>query len=769
VDSLSEVDTVLRKLWDQSLTPHLFITTSHDADSLRTIDPASWRHRRFEALEVPYRVCQLWMQQMIDAGRMDIASLVLATNLGGDFGLSGRTGLSPEGGLSGLVKAMLIESWMRGYRSTPMKVIDLHPRTTSEQAAEQIWQELAVPSYDLEVAFDGERRLALQAVPDPLREEESAGQQVRPARISHGGTWVITGGARGITSHVAEELGRRFGLQLHLIGTAEQPQLSQQFREAARQDRLALRRSIMAQAAERNENGMEAWRNIEKAIEIDATLARCREAGISAWYHSCDVANEADLKETLEKIRQVSGPITGVLHGAGIGQDARFDRKRPDKVDQCFRAKIDGCINLMAACRNDPLEWFLSFGSISGRFGANGHTDYSCANDTLAKLVDHYRQQRPGVRSVCFHWHAWGDIGMATKPETKLALEMINLEFMPAREGLAHFFRELEFGGDEPEVLITDRAYYRKFFPVDRLSSPASSPAMPLLDPEGAGGPAIGNTSFAVKLHPEQELFLRQHLIQQKPTLPFVVALELMAEAARAVTGKNFLVEARNVEALQAIKWSIPESLTLAVQAQPADEGVHCEVKADIRRRDGRVVASDRTFFTGTLHPANSLSPRRSVWPDLSKVAWEPVEYPEPSAAVYHGPDLRCLRRFAIVDDQGYGELSASSTVQLGGGHRPVSGWSVHCAAMDACLYAAALFAGKRYGRASLPSRFGFIRWGRLPDPGEPCLVRIRRKSELPRGLLLAFEMIGLNGDLLLEVDDYSIVWLGESHLLEVC
>jgi hypothetical protein len=88
---------------------------------------------------------------------------------------------------------------------------------------------------------------------------------------------------------------------------------------------------------------------------------------------------------------------------------------------------------------------------------------------------------------------------------------------------------------------------------------------------------------------------------------------------------------------------------------------------------------------------------------------------------------------------------------------------------MDACLYAAALFAGKRYGRASLPSRFGFIRWGRLPDPGEPCLVRIHRKSELPRGLLLAFEMIGLNGDLLLEVDDYSIVWLGESHLLEVC
>src|SRR5690606_33680200 len=106
-------------------------------------------------------------------------------------------------------------------------------------------------------------------------------------------------------------------------------------------------------------------------------------------------------------------------------------------------------------------------------------------NDTLAKLMDGYRRERPDVASVAFHWHAWGDIGMATKPETKLALEMINLEFMPAREGLAHFLAELERGGNEPEVLITDRAYYRKFFPVDRHPHADAAGSSPLLDPEG--------------------------------------------------------------------------------------------------------------------------------------------------------------------------------------------------------------------------------------------------------------------------------------------
>lgn len=28
----------------------------------------------------------------------------------------------------------------------------------------------------------------------------------------------------------------------------------------------------------------------------------------------------------------MSGPIRGVVHGAGVGRDSRFDRKQPEKV-----------------------------------------------------------------------------------------------------------------------------------------------------------------------------------------------------------------------------------------------------------------------------------------------------------------------------------------------------------------------------------------------------------------------------------------------------
>ncbi len=200
----------------------------------------------------------------------------------------------------------------------------------------------------------------------------------------------------------------------------------------------------MQTARRAGQNPLEAWRDTEKALEIDSTLRRMTAAGVTATYHSCDVSDRAALARVLARIRQLDGPIEGVLHGAGVGKDTRFDRKERKNVEQCIRAKTDGAAALMELTQDDPLRYFVAFGSISGRFGANGHTDYSLANDMLAKQLDWFRRQRPECAAVAFHWHAWGDVGMATKPETKLALELIDMQFMPAHEGVQHLIAELE-------------------------------------------------------------------------------------------------------------------------------------------------------------------------------------------------------------------------------------------------------------------------------------------------------------------------------------
>lgn len=134
--TLSDLDTELDRIWANDSTPHLFLTTPHDdAACWTTLDTAGWERRHSDALAIPYRVCQRWMQRTIDDDRMGKASLVTTLKLGGGFGFDAMSesvqtseqikGRSAEsGGLAGLTKAMLIEAWMRGYRDTPMLVVD---------------------------------------------------------------------------------------------------------------------------------------------------------------------------------------------------------------------------------------------------------------------------------------------------------------------------------------------------------------------------------------------------------------------------------------------------------------------------------------------------------------------------------------------------------------------------------------------------------------------------------------------------------------------
>lgn len=781
--TVETIDSILNAIWNKHETPHLFITTPHDNTALDELNTAAWTARRDMALSIPFRTCQLWMQRMIDQSWMDRATLVSVVNAGGDFGFSSSNVVTPEsGGLAGLTKAMLIEAWMRGYRQTPMKVIDIAPKTSSAAAIEGIFAELAVPSHDEEVSVDGNNRLAVRPCYSPLT--ESVSEPASPP--TRGGTWIITGGGRGITAMTSIALAERYDLKLHLLGTAPLPNLSENVRQQAATQRAALRRDVMSRAQAAGENPIEAWRDLEKAIEIDLTLQQCQAKGLDATYHCVDVSDSLSVSKLLDEIRNLDGPIKGVIHGAGAGQDARFDRKRLEKVEKCIRAKVDGAIALAEATMDDPLEWFVGFGSISGRFGANGHTDYSLANDMLAKVVGRLRQQRPDVRCVTFHWHAWGDIGMATKPEAKLALEMIGMEFMPASEGLQHFLSEFEHGGNMPEVLITDRNYIRKFFPGFGEAN-QSTVTLPILSPSGNAKSQATKSSdqtWAVTLDPHRDRFLSEHLVGGKPTLPFVIALEMMAEAAKHASGGMPVRLIRNAQAFHALKFTTDDAMAIEIVARNVAETDKQEASdqhlsswsicADLRRRDGRIVESSREHFHASVISSENLTmpePIRlndfnieeAVNSDLNSDArFSAIEYLDRDAAVFHGEPLRTLHRIAFVGaSEAIGLLTAPSPVQLGGERRPVDGWCIPCAVMDGMLYASAMLAYHISHKPSLPVRFGSIHLGRLPDPGEPLRVAIRVVSRDENGMTMDADLIGLNDDPLISIRNYRIHWIG--------
>ena len=440
------------------------------------------------------------------------------------------------------------------------------------------------------------------------------------------------------------------------------------------------------------------------------------------------------------------------------------------KIQQCLQAKIDGCAALASATIDDPLEFFVGFGSISGRFGANGHTDYSAANDMLAKMIGRLSVQRPETRCFTFHWHAWGDVGMATKPEAKLALDMIGMEFMPADEGLQHFLNEIEYGGDESEVLITDRRYVRKFFPDDAMNHNDAPDQIyrPMLDPaeNGLDHLSADRSAFKVTLDPTRDLFLKEHLVGERPTLPFVMAIEMLAEAASTASllegGPSDVVACRNVRAIRPLKCVTDDAFAIEVVRQSEA----WNLVSDLRRRDGRLVEAARQYFTAEVE-LGSRGPRSllpSEFGETSSITRHPIDYLSPDAPVYHGPSLQCLRNIGFRDGQhplAVGTIVAPSPAHLAGEARPLAGWILAPATMDAVLYAAGMLAYRVGDRPSLPIAFDKIEFGRLPVPGEPLEVQVTWQKNDDDGGEMTATLAGLNQDMVLRLTGYRIGWLG--------
>jgi acyl transferase domain-containing protein/NAD(P)-dependent dehydrogenase (short-subunit alcohol dehydrogenase family) len=748
------------RAWNDEPVLHLVLATPHDQEAAIDFSSQVWKSRSSTGTSSIFWLCQHWLSKVIAANQIQQSTLTALTRLGGDFGFGNKI-IAPEGGaLTGLLKAIVIENWVNGNRGLAVKIIDTGRLDTPSAIATYVREEMLHSSYDMEISWANGVRKVVRAFPKNI-------VRLKKLPISRGGNWIFTGGGRGITAYVAEELALRYDLTLQLIGTAPAPNIPASWRNLDESGTRELKLEIMQEARRDHRpnavNPIKAWQNVEKAIEIDSTLARMRSRGIRVEYHCCDCSDATALSQVMSVIRRKHGPIRGCLHGAGVGQDARYDRKRPDKVRECLRAKIDGSIALMEATAQDPLEFFIGFGSISGRFGANGHTDYSMANDGLAKCIGWYRARRPEVKAVCFHWHAWGDIGMATKPETKLALEMIDMQFMPAREGLNHLIREIEGGAPRCEVLITDDRYYRMFYPAETVQSEGNSEQpirFSLLEKDQ-------NSSW---LDPLQDIFLREHCLDKRPLLPMVIGLELLVEAVAKkhewvpiqFGGPPLIV--RNFESFRGLRFFDDERKEVRLETNSNSSEPSAELKADFNARNGNLVEANRLYMKATIATSNAQSILGWTQSQPANLPWKDAGYPPADAPFYVGPAFRVLKRIAFEGDKAFGIIQAPSLIELAGNKRDVTGWRTPSAILDACLFATGVLAWNHVRPGiNLPVRFDEIMIHKMPKPGESCWLETRCLDFDNRSARFNFSLWGSDGKLVLEANGYRTAWV-ESH-----
>jgi NAD(P)-dependent dehydrogenase (short-subunit alcohol dehydrogenase family) len=654
-----------------------------------------------------------------------------------------------------------------GFR---VKVVDTDRATTSADLAALLCRELSSEDREVEAGYIAGRRYIVRPVAQPA--------ETLPAiAIPSGGTVVVTGGARGVTAVVARELAKEHGLKLHLVGSSPLPEIPEAYRNLNDDELKEVRGIVMKEALASGEKPADAWGRFEKALEIDKTLRSFADAGVQATYHACDVSNRKELAAVLDAVRAADGPITGIIHGAGFERASRFDKKQPEYVERTLAAKVDGAAALMDLTQNDPVMCFALFGSVSGRFGGVGQTDYCAANDMLAKMAAWYRLKRPSCRTACFHWHAWDDVGMAVRPESQHIRKLHDIRFMPSLEGTRHLLEELRIGLPEAEVVITElkadspavslpatAVEVQQALASEAVQSEAARAADAVAAPLIDDVVERSDNHLVAEMHldPTQEVFLTQHRYKGNPLLPVVVGIESLVEAALVLQGQQGpVISIRNLEILNGLRFLKNDPQTARIRATAGADGVVCELTADFYNSRGKLLQANRPCLKATI---GFEEPEALPALPIADTEWAEVGYPNDDLVIYHGPAFRYLKQITGKKETGeaWGRLIAAAASEIAG-RRSSDGWNVPCAVLDGCFFCCGVGLWIIFGGVvAIPQGIDRIRLFRTPQPGERCTVYFNYRGREGDISQFDFVLYGEDSAPVLAVDGYRNVVVAE-------
>src|SRR6202000_2342 len=127
-------------------------------------------------------------------------------------------------------------------------------------------------------------------------------------------------------------------------------------------------------------------------------------SGANVQVIACDAADRAALAEVIAGISD-QHPLSGVIHAAGLLDDAMVTSLTPERIVAVLRANVDAAGNLHELTRDLDVSAFVMFSSMAGLAGASGQANYAAANSFLDGLAVHRRNR--GLPAVSLAWGLW--------------------------------------------------------------------------------------------------------------------------------------------------------------------------------------------------------------------------------------------------------------------------------------------------------------------------------------------------------------------------
>ncbi|MGB6031423.1 MAG: SDR family NAD(P)-dependent oxidoreductase, partial [Bacteroidota bacterium] len=461
--------------------------------------------------------------------------------------IDGNMGCDPEklsvpdpsyGSLIGFYKGLRKE-----LPESQVKIIDFSPRALADEfdaCANHLITEIESSGTGVEITYPAGHRMVLK-----IQEREATSD--RTLSLTAKDTLLITGGGTGISSRAMLELARRYPIGFIVVDRTPIPE---EIESLARLDEAGLeklRKEIHEELKKEHQRVTPVMVNrkfdaVTKAIEIHRNLERVRSLGRRVEYIATDVRDRKTLGDGLERARKAVGPVTAILHGAGIDRSHLIDQKSVQEFQDVFSVKALGAYNLMALCKDDPLRLVVTFSSISARFGNAAQLDYCAANSFLNYWGATMRQGREDLHSISLMWSGWKDVGIAWRNDfVRERSEELGLNFIEVHEGIAALIREIEQKTDDLQVVLHRGlgGFVEKGLAVTEIGD------LPLIDriTRSDADEVRAYRMFSVG----RDALIDQHRLGKVPILPAVAYSELAAEYFALRTGKRGQYLLRNL------------------------------------------------------------------------------------------------------------------------------------------------------------------------------------------------------------------------------
>ncbi|WGP09669.1 SDR family NAD(P)-dependent oxidoreductase [Streptomyces sp. SH5] len=194
----------------------------------------------------------------------------------------------------------------------------------------------------------------------------------------------------------------------------------------------AIARLIALHLAERYEAKVTLISRSAPGPDHERFCSQVRSLGGDGAYVRADVTERAALDAALRTARSRFGGLDGVVHAAGLIEDALLQDKADESIVRVLAPKTTGTALLDELTAQDRLGVFVLFSSVVGTVGNTGQSDYAAANAYLDSFAVRRAQQvtegtRHG-RTVSLAWPLWAEGGMRLDAEAaEMAVTAIGL------------------------------------------------------------------------------------------------------------------------------------------------------------------------------------------------------------------------------------------------------------------------------------------------------------------------------------------------------